>query len=387
MRFGCLFFSNLPVFAYRRGGGETRPLAILSGGRVAAVCRRARRAGVLPGMPASRVSALLPQARLCLRDRHLEQAVWEDVLAGLNRLTPFIEPLRPGVAFFAGLSPEAVLPLVRPWGASAGFASHRSSAHLAAVKAGPGSVLPVASSAVRSFLARVSVETLADFGFSDDMVERLRLFGYPDLLGVSGLLRRRLSAQFGPEGTRLFDLLHPGDELPVGLYAPPPVVRVSYDFDWPVADAGEVVPVVRHLAEEAVRSLGSGRCRRVTLAIHAPGGAALRLACRVLPEAVGEARRLAQTALTLLMERAQEGYETSSVVLELGALQAVAPVQRSLFFTRPPLHEAARALERTFPGAALRAVVAPHAVFEDEAVRFEPYPTEAPKGRRRRKSV
>lgn len=329
-------------------------------------------------MAAERAAALLPEARLRVRDVQLEQAVWEELLQELHELSPFLESPGRGVAFLRAGALPALRERARSLGAHVGVAPARAWAHLAALRAAAGHLLHVEAARVEAFLAQYPTQLLERLGFSAELVERLLLFGYDVLQRVAGLSRRHLTAQFGEEGRRLHRLLHAEERHPVPLFRPPPVVEVGWDFDLPAGEPGELLPVLEHLVETAAERLGSYRCRRVRLRLRPHGAAGEWTACRVLPVSTAAPRRLWQTAATLLHELLAPECTFTSLVLELGALHAEGPRQGVLFHERPALVEAARVVHHKFPGALLRAVTRPDALFEEDRFAYEVFPLDPP---------
>lgn len=384
---GCLYIPHFPAWAAARGQRSAAPVAVIQSGRVLACSRKLRTCGITAGMPGSRARALVPGARLVARDAALEQAVWEEVLHNLNAVTPFVESRGPGLAFFRTGDEQAAGALGERLRAQSAFAPARSYAHLAALRAAPGNTLMVSPCDLSSFLRSFDVDLLMEVGFAGEMTGLMKLFGYGTLGKAAGLSLRHLRGQFGAEGVRLHSLLHPAVEMPVGLFRPPATIRERYDFEDPVREPGELLPVVEELTRRAAASLGALFCRRVRLILEARGEGGLSRS-RVLPEAVSSPRRLFQTAATLLCDLLQ-GQEVISMAIELGALQPGALRQSSLFRERPSAYEAARAVDRKYPGAMLHAVLCPHALLEEERARLEPFPLQAParprpaRGRRR----
>lgn len=384
----CVHVPDFPAWAFARAGRHTgRPVAVVAAGRVVAANRLARRAGVAPGMSSERARALLPDGVVCLRDPALEAAAWEEALRDLHATTPFLEDAGPGWAFLRDAEDEAVRALVNRLSAQAGTGETRALARLAALRAAPGNVLTVAPEHAALFLLRFEVEGLAALGFDVELLERLRLLGYPNLRATSALSLRHLRAQFGTEGARLHALLHPGEEPPVAAFRPPPALVASADLEVPAREPADLLPVLDHLVAEATGALGALHSRRITVRLTDRAQGSDRLASRVLPEATQSARRIGQTARALLLPLLSAETEAESVAVELGGLGRASLSQASLFGERPSVYLAVRGVHRRFPGAVKRAVVVLHALFEEDAVRFEPFPEAPPPTRRRRSAA
>lgn len=369
---------DFPAWAFARQEGLDGPLVVVERERVVAASAAARRRGVQPGFALERARALAPQAQVRVRDRGLEEAIWEEVLAELSGHTPYLEPVVPGEAF--GQAPATTWrALAERLGARVGLGPERATARLAAHRIAPGHVLVIDEARRDAFLARYGVEALTSLdhrpgagrGFSEDLVERLRLFGYPTLGAVRSLTRRQLDAQFGEEGVRLHDLLHPGEEPPVPLYQAPPSLTAAVEFEVPCGEPGELLPALAPLAEEVARELRQVVARRVTVRVEAYGGLR-RSATRVLFEAAADWRRVLSAARPLLLDVLGAGTEVDRLALELGALRPAARGQGALFAERPSPYMAARGVHRRFPGAIRRAVVV-YAQFPEDRVQFEPF--------------
>lgn len=442
MLVACFHIPDFPAWAFARSGRVRRAVVVHASGRVVAATRAARQAGVEAGATSGRARSLLPDAAHVTRDGALEAAAWEETLAELHRLTPFLadgaaleDGSAPGRAAGRGWAflrdaPEADLRvLAARLGAQVGLAGHRTTARLAAARAAPGSFVEVRPGRESPFLARFPTAGLGALGFDADLTGRLGLLGYPDLRAARALTLRHLTAQFGREGERLYGLLHPKKEAPVGLFRPPPSITVALDFDAPLSEPADLVPAVERAAETAASQLRRLRCRRVSVRLlvrgdHGRGGSPdpCLLATRVLPEAIGAdpdaaegtvahraraARAVRSVSATLLLDLLGEearrrgcaggdepdeggrlAPEFDGFSVELGALAHAAHEQGGFFASRPTVYPAVRAVHRRFPGAIQRVVIVPHALFDEDGFRFEPYPEEEPKTRRpRRRSV
>ena len=134
---------------------------------------------------------------------------------------------------------------------------------------------------------------------------------------------------------------------------------------------GELLPVLKHVTEEAAAQLESYFCHRVKLVLHVRRGGRLT-ATRILPEAVADPKRLLQASQTLLAEAMQSPVEIEGVTIELGSLRVPPHQQQSLFIDRPDVFDAARAVLRKYPGMCVRARVNRHEVLPEKRTWFEP---------------
>ena len=424
MQVGCLYIPSFPAWAFSRVEGPGGDIVVVAAGKVIAAGRAAVRRGIEPGITAERAKTLFPEARIRLRDAHLEAAAWEELLQALNGITPFMEDDGSPFAFFASDDGPAVRHLTNTLHAQSGVAPARSIARLAALRAATGNTLVISPKLVGKFLERFEVERLTELDFEEETTELLRHFGYGTLGAVRRLSLRHLVAQFGDDGERLYNMLHPNDEPRVPLYREPRTIRVAYEFDDACREPCDLLPVLGHLVEQATRALRSEYCQRLRLsltggcngapanssAVTTRGGAPLdhtgaplrhpgldpgsngagsdpgsnTQACRILREPVGNARSILRAAEYLLGKILPGAAEVETIVLELGALRHVRSSQLPLFRSRPSVFTAVRAVHRRFPGAVCRAVVQPDVLFSEDEMRFDPYPEKAPARRGRR---
>ncbi|MEX2401439.1 MAG: hypothetical protein WD423_11760 [Rhodothermales bacterium] len=396
MQFGCLHIPAFPAWAFEHVAPATvsdssartdsaartdsspgvdvpapaAPVVVIAAGKVVAFSRRLRSTGIENGIPAERAERLAPKGTLLRhRDAQLEQAAWEDVLHEVNTYTPFLEEDRPGRLYvkpFKGLRDVTARLCART-----AVAPHRSTALLGTLRAAEGHVLVVRARHVRAFLDRFAVERLDALHFSEDLIEQLPLFGFDTLGAAAGLAYRHLRAQFGEEGERLYRLLHPNEEDPISLYKPPPSIRRAYEFDHPRSEPGEVLPALEYVLRRAATELKGHGAQRVKITLHDRLRPSV-FACRVLPEASSDVRRLFATVKTLLETALETGATVQAVELELGSLRTTQPEQAGLFFQRPSTEKAVRAVCRRYPDVMRRPVAHPEAVFEEDRASLEP---------------
>lgn len=372
MRTGCLHISAFPSWVFERLGGESRRVVVMESGRVIAFSHSLRQAGILVGMSVERVRSLVPDAVIRVRDRALEEAGWEGVLCEIHTITPFLESHGPGSAFFAAPDLQQVRDAAARLRAHVGVAPSRSTAFLAAHRAAPGNVIILEPADVRGFVDRYEVSLLEATGYSEEFIEQLGYFGYRRLGQVATLTRRHLEVQFGDEGKRLYELLHPGRELPVPLYQPPPVIACAYDFDFSCREPGDLLPALAHLVKEAASQLQECNCRRLRISLRTRKREGVLEASRIFPEPSRSFRYLYQTASTLLMTLLEESLEIESLEIELGALRSIQPVQAVLFRERPTVRHAVEVVHKKYPGILKKAVLHPHALFPEERMNLIP---------------
>lgn len=370
---GCLHIPSFPAWAFQRYEQIDLPLVVISGGCVVAATQGLRRIGVACGITAERVQALVPEVVIRMRDASFEKAAWEEVLQVVNGYTPFLESREIGFAFFH--PPDHVRDtraLAASLQAQMGMGPYRSIALLASLKPAAGTMLRIDPEHVSSFLTQFPVEKLAELHFEEPFIEQLGLFGYQTLGQARSLSLRHLEAQFGEDGKRLHELLHPLEsEGPIPIYSPSPSITSLYEFEEPASEPADLLPALEFLMERASARLADQRCQRIKVSFQGPLPADNRFACQVLPEPVHSPGRLMHTARKLIKQLLSSPVSVETLVLELSALRRPQAEQSSLFAHRPGLYRAVEAVHRRFPGAIKRAVLYPGAVFPEERVQYE----------------
>ncbi len=78
-----------------------------------------------------------------------------------------------------------------------------------------------------AFIAQVPVGYLLGLNFSEEMVERLHLFGIDHLADLHrlNLTQKQLEAQFKAEGKRLYQVAHGAFTQPVQRFKEPPIAH------------------------------------------------------------------------------------------------------------------------------------------------------------------
>lgn len=372
----CLYVPEFEAWALERVIPGSGPVVALEGGRAVSWNRVPALREVRAGDRADRIARLCPAARIRIRDRSVEGACWEDVLDAVHRLTPFMVSPGPPWAWFRIDTAEVVRTLASELGVRVGVAADRATAQLAAVRSADRRALGVPADRRQAFLDRFDVGWITALGFPDDVTERLRLFGYPMLGSLAGLTLRHLRAQFGPEGERLHDLLHPGTDPEIPLHVPPPAVEVSEEPDGPVRDA-QLEAVAGLLVERACGALGERRTQRIVLEGHPERGVSRR-ASRLLPEPHHRVDALRRFVLRLLPEAVPPDVAVMRLVLRFEALRRPEVSQSELFDARPAVLGAVRRVHRRFPGLIRRAVLHRHALMPEDEVVLAPYADDGP---------
>jgi len=315
---------------------------------------------------------LVPDARFEPRDTALEEASWNDVLGRLYETTPRISTPRRGLVYYEPLNFEGPttrspsVQLVERLNIQGAVAPARSFARLAAFRSGPGRILDLAKEDVDAFLGSFQTSWLPQVSsVPKEVADRLVLFGYRTLRDLRGLSKKHLSAQFGDVGTRIYQLLYPGDVSRVSMMQPLPRVSQRFTFEQPVREPGSLRPVVKRLVTRCCNRLADRFCQRIEVRFTQRSGDE-HITSRVLRGLTREEEVLQKQAAILLKKLLRDDRRVQTVQLVLGALGRPVAEQGSLFAQRPKIQAAVDAVQRRYPEALLRAVTDPNAVFEEQ---------------------
>jgi len=246
--------SCIPLFvlaARLRSEPELRgeAMAIFQGNgnaaRTVAATRRARQAGVRPGMTLSQARALMPKLTVRARDDDCERAAQETLLEIAESFSPRIEDAGEGVVYleldgldrhFPGDSPEhdlahalavttekASLPI---W---IGIASSKLAARVAADLPSSPNIVPVGQEA--EFLAPLPLSRLAP---QAAVLETLRRWGIRSIGELAQLPRNEIASRLGETGQVLHERARGLDPHPLVPYQPPPVFAEGMEMEWPL---------------------------------------------------------------------------------------------------------------------------------------------------------
>jgi protein ImuB len=236
--------------------------AVVQANRVVACSAAARAEGVRPGLRRREAQGRCPELELLAHDPARDARAFEPVLVAVERLTPWVEVLRPGECAFPargaarhhGGEPALAVTVTAAvhaalegrGGCQVGIADGTFAAALAARHQ---AIVPPGGS--RAFLAPLPVATL-DRPDLADLLVRLGLRTLGDLAALPGA---DLATRFGAEGARAARLASGLDEHPRGARRPPPDLRVAADLD-PPADRVDVAAfTAKTLADELVARL------------------------------------------------------------------------------------------------------------------------------------
>ena len=236
--------------------------AVVHANRVVACSAAARTEGVRPGLRRREAQGRCPELELLAHDPARDARAFEPVLVAVERLTPWVEVLRPGecafpargAARYHGGEPALAVTVTAAvhaaiegrGGCRVGIADGTFAAGLAARHQ---AIVPPGGS--RAFLAPLPVATLD----RPDLADLLVRLGLRTLGDLAALPMAGLATRFGPEGARAARLAGGLDEHPRGARRPPPDLRVAAELD-PPADRVDVAAfTAKALADELVARL------------------------------------------------------------------------------------------------------------------------------------
>jgi len=236
--------------------------AVVHANRVVACSAAAWAAGVRPGLRRREAQGRCPELELLAHDPARDARAFEPVLVAVERVTPWVEVLRPGecafpargAARYHGGEPALAVTVTAAvhatvegrGGCRVGIADGTFAAGLAARHQ---AIVPPGGS--RAFLAPLPVAALG----RPDLADLLVRLGLRTLGDLAVLPRAALAARFGPEGARAARLAGGLDEHPKGARRPPPDLRVTAELD-PPADRVDVAAfTAKTLADELVARL------------------------------------------------------------------------------------------------------------------------------------
>lgn len=369
----CAWVSDLPSWALQRlePGLRETPVIVVSGRRVIGRCERTRKAGVKPGDALDRARTLCPEAAIAQLEPSALSAAWDSALEAMYRATPWIEPVRMGRAFLAGLTALDGEALALELGLRVGLASSRGAALLASLAAkGNGARFVKDETA---FLSRAPVYLLRGAGLSHETLKRLELFGLKTLGDV--LMRvtpKQLETQFGQDGALLWSLATGADAGPVPLYTPPSSLQTDWTFDPPALELRDWEPALERLVASLAERLPPLVAGTVTVTLTTALGKAS--ARQVLKVYTAHARTLTGAAQRLVLE-AHAGLEFMQLTVTLSDLLKPVPYQESLFgkLARPEAREAIRVVHQHHPDRIGRLeIVRPDFPLKERRFKFAP---------------
>ena len=250
-RLACARVPLFPLAARLRSEPELRDeaVAIFQGNgnaaRAVAATRRARQAGIRPGMSLPQTRALVPKLTVRARDEDCERAAQDTLLEIAESFSPRIENAGGGIVYleldgldrhFPGDSPEedlghaltvttdkASLPT---W---VGIASSKLAARVAAELPASPNIVPVGQEA--EFLAPLPLQRLSVQG---EVLETLRRWGVRSVGELARLPRNEIASRLGDSGRVLHEKARGLDPHPLVPYQPPPAFAEGMELEWPL---------------------------------------------------------------------------------------------------------------------------------------------------------
>ncbi len=290
-RIACVVVAHFLVAAERRDDAALRSRPVVVGGapeerkEVQDCSLEAIARGVHPGMSLREALSRCSEAAFVQAHPERYRATTQAMVDALLKISPLVESAEPGVIYLQipptqwiggrGLSPASSSELLfetevaRIVAAAAkrasrlavevGIADGKFTAYMVALNQVPGVRLqgpnerqriPCSLSPDPGNLAELPVETLP---ISTDMQRRLRLLGLRRLGDLAQLPAGAVAAQFGPEGTRAWELAHGKDRSPLVPYHPPRSLTERLAFPSPVVASEQLIAAIRMLLEHALR--------------------------------------------------------------------------------------------------------------------------------------
>ncbi len=331
--------------------------------------------GVKRGDTVDRARALDPKARIIVWEPHMDFVTEEAVMRYLYTFTPRIASLPNPVndtawLFLSEISLEELQDIATRLQAGVGVSNEKRTAMLAAVRCEEGKVFSVPGTEIVPFLKTTRTEWLQKldlFGFDDDVVERLLLFGFRSAWSVYQLRRRHLRAQNGSSGERQYSILHPPNKENTIAFFQWRDIEKSYDFEWSVSEPGSIAGVLEQLVAEASVEFAGRKPSRIEIILKQEkrpwisGG-------RILPEPTNRADVLSRLAVMTLKKMISSDMSVKAVVLIFGGLITEKSKQETLFFQNGSIDTFIEQMNRRFPGRLMKPVIVHDTAFfpEDE---------------------
>ncbi|MEX1244996.1 MAG: DNA polymerase Y family protein [Thermoanaerobaculia bacterium] len=272
----CLFVPLFPLAARLRSEPELKEeaVAIFEGNgnaaRVVAATRKARKAGIEPGMTLPQARARIPKLVARGRDRECERTAHEALLEVAESFSPRVEDAREGVVYvdleghprlvdsrqstvdrtkaLAGEILRAAERASVP--ARVGVAASKLAARIAAGLPGSPTVVPEGEES--RFLAPLPLERL---GPHLEIAATLERWGLHSIGEFAKLPEGEVSSRLGEIGRELHAAARGLDPRPLEPYLPPPSFSEGMDLEWPLASLEPFLFVANAALERLVLRL------------------------------------------------------------------------------------------------------------------------------------
>jgi len=288
MPIACLFVPLFPLAARLRSEPELKDEAVAvcegngSAARVVAATRKARRAGIEPGMTLPQARAILPKLVARGRDRACERAAGEALVEVAESFSPRVEDEGEGVVYFEfrisdfgfktthsksdievardilRAAEKALLP------ARVGVAASKLAARIAAGLPDTPTVVPAGEE--RRFLAPLPLGRLAP---ALEIAATLDRWGLRTIGDLAKLPEGEVAGRLGETGRALHATARGIDPRPLEPHLPPPVFTEGMDLEWPLASLEPFLFVGHAALERLVRRLEAQAlaCTRLEVAL------------------------------------------------------------------------------------------------------------------------
>jgi nucleotidyltransferase/DNA polymerase involved in DNA repair len=350
---------------------EGKAVVVVDARRAVGANTQARATGVRLGDALDRVRGLCPEAVLVPASSSTVEAAWDGALSSLSGLTPWLESVRPGLAYLAGVTALEAESLANELGVRVGLSRSRGTALLAALSAVENRARGVGDES--GFLESVPTYLLRGAGVPEDVIEKLKLFGWRTLGDVRcRVSKAQLEAQFGVHAGRVWALAHGLDTVPIPVFTPPPEITVSDEFELPALEPHQFQPALERCVQRAVAALGERLAGNITVRLRSQLG--LSQSRRILKDFSRDPRTILLVSQQAL-EDALPGLELLSLSVILSDLHRLVPYQDSLFdaLERADVREAIGRVHLRFPEKIGRFEVhRPHATLPERRYRFVP---------------
>ena len=331
-RIACLYIPLFPLAARLRSEHELREEAVAlfqgngNAARVIGASRRARRAGIRPGMSLPQARALLPKLTVRGRDSTCERTAQDALLEIAESFSPRVEDAEEGTAYleldglerhFPGDSPEqelahaltltcdkAALPV---W---IGIASSKLAARVAAEQPSSPTIVPPGHEA--SFLDPLPLHRLSP---EAEVLATLDRWGIRSIGEFARLPKNKIASRLGEPGQKLHEKARGLDPHPLVPYQPPATFTEGMELEWPLVALEPFLFVGRAaLSRLCQRLAGRGlACSRLEVRLHLDPDGMCHRSIR-LPAPSRETKTLL-TLIRLNLEREPPGAPVTAFTL------------------------------------------------------------------------
>lgn len=320
------------------------PLAVLDEHtrRVLHVNAQARGAGVVVGFRESAALSRCPELHAEVVSAPVATTAWNELLETLyTRTSDRVESKAQGVAFVTG-SPAAACEIAVALRAQVGVAASQEVAHLAALRAKPGTVKDLDPDLEKDYLPLSLAEHLHVLGLTKDQIAHLLFLGVRGLADLMKWSAAQRQAFLGVDtGKRVNRFLKGERTTVVSRYTPLITTEGRLGFDDPLMEPGQVEAALTELVPPLYDELRGRTAAYLTVHADTLGGrlsstrklkwpiqasGLQRLALRMLVDGEGEPLKLGLDALTVSLSGLQQPSRQIGLWPSPGELDAVSEV-------------------------------------------------------------